>query len=182
MKRRLAGLLAAALMLGVGMTGCSNEQVQKEAGRYNMQSYQDGVLRAQSQGKGLNGRFLKQMRLAFAREHVILTHERYAEDGRGNISYQYLIEGQPTQMITIHVFSSEHELYKRVPNWYGANQVAETKTTLTEIYNKNNTSFIYTSMGKDKGKYSQKIKALCTQLLNRLENTQGTTDSGPPFK
>ncbi|KGE17379.1 hypothetical protein [Paenibacillus wynnii] len=182
MKHRIAGLLAAAITLGLMLTGCSNEQIEKEAGRYNMQTVQDGVLRAQSQGKGLNGRFLKQMRLAFAREQVNLTHERYSEDARGNISYQYLINSQPTQLITIHVFSSELELLNRVPHWYGTNQVAETSTTLTEIYNKNNASLVYTSMGENKGKYSEKIKILFTRILDRLDFPQGSENRGPQFK
>jgi len=182
MKRRIAGLLAAAMTLGMIMMGCSEDQVQKEAGRYSMQSSQEGVLRAQSQGKGLNGRFLKQMRLAFAREHVNLTHERYSEDTRGNISYQYLIEGEPTQLITIHVFSSENELLNRVPKWYGTNQVSETSTTLTEIYNKNNASLVYTSIGKDKGKYSQQVRALFTDLLNRLDFPGGPVNNIIPAR
>ncbi|WP_307587323.1 hypothetical protein [Paenibacillus wynnii] len=182
MKRRIAGLLAAAITLGLMMTGCSNEQMQKEAGRYNMQSYQDGVLRAQSQGKGLNGRFLKQIRLAFAREQVNLTHERYSEDARGNISYQYLINSEPTQLITIHVFSSEYELLNRVPHWYGNNRVAETSTTLTEIYNKHNATLVYTSMGKNKGKYSEKVKVLFTRILDRLDFPQGSGFRGPQYK
>lgn len=179
MKRRI---VAAVILLGMVMTGCSDDQVQKEVGRYNMQTVQEGVLRAQSQGKGLNGRFLKQMRLAFARDHVNLTHEKYTEDGRGNISYQYLINSQPTQMITIHVFSSEQELMNRVPHWYGTLRVAETSTTLTEIYNKNNTSLIYTSMGKNKGKYSQKVKAIFSGILDRLDSGQGAGNNGRQFQ
>lgn len=169
MKRHLIGWAAAATTVTVLLAGCSHEVLDKEAKKYNMQSYQDGVLRAQSQGKGLNGRFLKQMRLAFARQHIHLTHESFAEDGRGNISYQYLIESEPTQMITLHVFTSEEELLNRIPSWYGRSQVAETATTKTEIYNNHNASLVYTSMGNDKGKYSRQVEALFAGLLERLD-------------
>ncbi|MBT2293379.1 hypothetical protein J7E73_30660 [Paenibacillus albidus] len=168
MKCRTAGLLVAAMLYGTVAAGCSQDQVQKEAGKYTMQAYEDGVLRAQSQGKGLNGRFLTEMRQAFAEEQLKLTHERFTEDGRGTISYQYLINSKPSQTITLHVFSSPQDLTVKIPNWYGSEPVAETTTTKTEIYNKDTTSLVYTSMGKEKGKYSDKVKALFTGLLQRL--------------
>jgi len=172
MKIRTAGLLAAAMAFGISITGCNHDLAQKEAGRYTMQSYQDGVLRSQSQGKGLNGRFLGEMRRSFAKENIKLTHERFAEDGRGNVTYQYLVNGKPSQSITLHVFSSEYERMNRIPHWYGPDRVTETSTVRTEIYNNRNASMVYTSMGKEKGGYSPQINALCTRLLESLNKPQ----------
>lgn len=168
MMQRIASLLAALLVLGMVLVGCNQEQVQKEAGRYKLQSYQDGVMLAQSQGKGLNGRFINEMRHSFAREKIKLTHDMFAEDRSGNISYQFLINSKPSQTIMLHVFSSPQMLLKKMPSWYGNEQVAETKTTKTEIYTKDNASLVYTSMGKEKGKYSQKVKAIFTNLFDRM--------------
>jgi hypothetical protein len=92
----------------------------------------------------------------------------FAEDGRGNVSYQYLIAGQPSQNVTLHVFSDPSERLRRIPKGYGTDHFTETSTTKTEIYSKSNASLVYTSMGKEKGKYSQKIKALFSGLLDRL--------------
>lgn len=134
-----------------------------------MQSYQDGVMLAQSQGKGLNGRFINEMRHSFAREKIKLTHDMFAEDSRGNISYQFLMNSKPTQTITLHVFSSPQMLLNKIPSWYGKEQIAETSTTKTEIYTKANASLVYTSMGKEKGKYSKKVKSLFTGLFERMD-------------
>jgi hypothetical protein len=171
MKRYTGWLVGAVLMGTLIISGCSSEEVQPEAGKYNIQALPDGVLRAQSQGKGVDVQVLRDMRQSFARENMLLTHERYAEDARGNVSYQYLINNQPSQQITLHVFSSEQELINRVPHWYRGNQVV-TSTNRTEVYNNHNTSLVYTSMGKEKGKYSPQIKVLFTSILRRLDMQQ----------
>jgi len=171
MKRYLGWLICAGLMGTIIITGCSSDEVQPEAGKYNIQSLPDGVLRAQSQGKGVDVQILRNMRQAFARENIMLTHEKYAEDARGNVSYQYLINNQSSQQVTLHVFSSEQELINRVPHWYRGNRVV-TSTNQTEVYNSHNTSLVYTSMGKEKGKYSPQIKALFTSILRRLDMQQ----------
>ncbi|KHL93429.1 hypothetical protein QW71_23625 [Paenibacillus sp. IHB B 3415] len=168
MKRRLAGMLAAVLTAGTLLAGCSAEQNKKEAGSYTMQAYQDGTMLAYSQGKGLDGRFRKAMRRAFANEQLALTDEKFTEDNRGNTSYQYLINNQPAQNITLHVFTSRPERVSRITDWYGGMQLAETSGARTEVYNKDNTSLVYTSMGKEKGKYSKKVKDLFSGLLEHL--------------
>lgn len=168
MKRRLAGMLAAALAAGMLFAGCSGEQKEAEDGSYTMQAYQDGTMLAYSQGKGLNGRFRKELRQACAREQMALTDEKFTEDNHGNTSYQYLINSQPAQNITLHVFSSRPERVSRITDWYGSGQLAETSGARTEIYNKDNTSLVYTSMGKEKGKYSKKVKNLFKEMLEHL--------------
>lgn len=168
MKRRLAGMLAAVLTAGTLVAGCSGEQDQTEAGSYTMQAYQDGTMLAYSQGKGLDGRFRKAMRQAFANEQLALTDEKFTEDNRGNTSYQYLINNQPAQNITLHVFTSRPERISRITDWYGGMQLAVTSGARTEVYNKDNTSLVYTSMGKEKGKYSKKVKDLFTGILEHL--------------
>ena len=168
MKRGLAGVLAAVLTAGTLLAGCSGKPEEKEAESYTMQAYQDGTMLAYSQGKGLDGRFRKELRQAFAREQIALTDEKFAEDNHGNTSYQYLINSQPAQNITLHVFASRPERVSRITDWYGGMQVAETSGARTEIYNKDNTSLVYTSMGKEKGKYSKKVKSLFTGILEHL--------------
>ncbi|OBZ18254.1 hypothetical protein A8L34_01305 [Bacillus sp. FJAT-27264] len=168
MKRQWLQVLAVAFVLTAVLAGCSGHQIRKEADKYSMKAYEDGVLRAQSQGKGLNGRFLGEMRRSFAGEGIKLTHEMFAEDSRGNVSYQYLIAGQPSQNITLHVFSNLDERKERIHEWYGSSDISVTPTTKTEIYSKYNASLVYTSMGKEKARYSKKIKSLFTGLLERL--------------
>ena len=168
MKRRLAAMLAAALTAGTLLAGCSGEQDKTEAGSYTTQAYQDGPMLALAQGKGLDGRFRKEMHRAFAGDQMKLTDEKFAEDNRGNTSYQYLINSQPAQNITLHVFNSQPERVSRIADWYGGKQTAETSGARTEVYSKDNTSLVYTSMGKEKGKYSKKVKNLFTGLLEHL--------------
>lgn len=133
-----------------------------------MQAYQDGTMLAYSQGKGLDGRFRKEMHQVFAKEHIALTDEKFAEDNRGNTSYQYLMNSQPAQRVTLHVFSSRPERVNRITDWYGGTQLSVTAGARTEVYNKGNTSLVYTSMGKEKGKYSRKVKQLFNHLLEQL--------------
>ncbi|WP_019910617.1 hypothetical protein [Paenibacillus sp. HW567] len=63
---------------------------------------------------------------------------------------------------------------------WGQEQTALTNEKFTEdnqgntsyqyLINKDNTSLVYTSMGKEKGKYSKKVKNLFSGLLERLES------------
>lgn len=178
MRRDIAGILAAIFVAGAALTGCGQEQDVKAAGNYKMQAtsaagsytskaYQDGVMLAHSLGKGLDGRFREQMHRGFAGERLKLTNEQFAEDSRGNTSYQYLINSEPDHNVIVHVFISQSELKNKIQDWYGGSLV-ETSTTRTEILSKDNTSLVYTSMGKEKGKYSKKVKAMFTGLLEHL--------------
>lgn len=169
MNKRVAGVLAGVLVTAA-MAGCdSHEVVKKETKLYNMQSYSEGNLRAQSQGKGLNGKFLKEMQIQFGHEGVPLTHEMYAEDGRGNISYMYMIAGNPLQYITLHVFSNEAERIERIHNWYGDQKLIDTPRSRTVIYNYSTASLIYTSSGKEKGKYDPEVKKVFNSLIDRMK-------------
>ncbi|WNS44928.1 hypothetical protein [Paenibacillus sp. MMS20-IR301] len=168
MLHRYRGMLAAILAAGALLAGCSGQREAQDAGNYTTHSYQDGTLLAYSQGKGLDGRFRKELRQDFAGQQLALTDEKFTEDNHGNTSYQYLINSQPAQNITLHVFSSRPERVSRITDWYGGQPLTETSGARTEIYNKDNTSLIYTSMGKEKGKYSEKIKKLFTNLLEHL--------------
>ncbi|WP_379126739.1 hypothetical protein [Paenibacillus sp. sgz500958] len=178
MNRRMAGILAASLVLGMALTGCTRDQAQGGAGNYKIKTYQDGAQHVLSQGKGINVRVLNDIRRSFAREQMRLTNEGYAEDGRGNVTYQYTIENKPSQCITIHAFTSRHELLNRMPHWYGQNKVVATPTSRVEIYNGRNASIVYTSIGRDKGKYSDQIKAMSPRLLDELNLPQDHIPSG----
>lgn len=169
MKKRVAGFLACALLL-TATVGCNtHEVVKKETKLYNMNSYSEGNFRAQSQGKGLNGKFLNQLQLSFGEQRVPLTHEMYAEDGRGNISYMYMIGGNPLQYITLHVFTNERERIERIHNWYGDQSMIDTPKSRTVIYNHDTASLIYTSSGKEKGKYDEEVKRVFNSLLDRMD-------------
>lgn len=172
MNKQLLRIISIVVTIAIVLTGCGHAQVQKEADKYSMKAYADGVLRAQAQGKGLNGRFLGEMRRSFAGQGIKLTHEMFAEDGRGNVSYQYIIAGKPAHNVTLHVFSDQAERENRIKSWYGDQGPAETPTTKTEIYSKANAALVYTSMGKEKGKYSKKVKSLFRGLLDRISLQQ----------
>ncbi|GAB6989003.1 hypothetical protein [Paenibacillus pini] len=168
MKKQVAGILACALLAAT--VGCSKHNViNKETKLYNMQSFDEGNIRAKSQGKGLNGKFLNELQLTFGSLHIPLTHQMYSEDGRGNISYMYMINGNPAQYISLHVFTNEQERVNRIHNWYGDQNVIDTQNSRTVIYNHHRASLVYTSSGKEKGKYDEQVKQVFNSLLDRLD-------------
>lgn len=156
----------------ISMAGCSKEIIKKEVKLYNMESYKDGNIRAKSQGKGLNGQFLSEMKKSFEGQHILLTNEAYTVDTRGNINYTYLINSDPANYITMYVFKSEQERMSRIEHLYGNNSVVETPATRTEIYSLEGTSLVYTSAGKDKGRYDEEVKQVFNSLLNRVDKVK----------
>ncbi|HEY2492651.1 MAG TPA: hypothetical protein VGI33_07055 [Paenibacillus sp.] len=156
----------------ISMVGCSKEVIKKEVKLYNMKSNKEGNIRAKSQGKGLNGQFLTEMKRSFEDQHLLLTNEAYTVDTRGNINYSYLINGDPENYITMYVFTSEQERMTRIEHLYGNNSVVETPATLTEIYSLEGTSLVYTSAGKEKGRYDQEVRQVFNTLLNRVDKVQ----------
>ncbi|MCJ8010697.1 hypothetical protein MUG84_02930 [Paenibacillus sp. KQZ6P-2] len=167
MYKSLALLLACVLLIAA--VGCNKHTViKKETKLYNFDSYSEGNIRAQSQGKGLNGQLLNELKLAFEAKNIPLTHETYAEDGRGNISYMFHIRGNPQQYINLHVFTDEQERIKRIHNWYGDQHQIDTQNMHTVIYSHNRASLIYTSSGKDKGIYDKQVHEIFNSLISRM--------------
>ncbi|MDR0269404.1 hypothetical protein [Paenibacillus sp.] len=168
MNKRLALLLVSILLAAT--VGCDKHNIiKKETKLYNFDSYSEGNIRAQSQGKGLNGQLINELELAFGAKNIPLTHETYAEDGRGNISYMFYVRGNPQQYITLHVFTDEQERIKRIKNWYGDEYQVDTKKARTIIYSHNQAALIYTSSGKDKGVYEKQVHEVFNYLLERMD-------------
>ncbi|MEC0373473.1 hypothetical protein P9847_06640 [Paenibacillus chibensis] len=171
MNKPFALLLACVLLIAA--VGCDTHNViKKETKLYNFDSYSEGNIRAQSQGKGLNGQLLNELQLTFGAKKIPLTHEMYAEDGRGNISYMFYIRGNPQQYINLHVFTDEQERIKRIHNWYGDQNRIDSQNMHTVIYSHNRASLIYTSSGKDKGIYDKQVHEVFNSLLNRMDFNQ----------
>ncbi|MDR9854632.1 hypothetical protein RJP21_13540 [Paenibacillus sp. VCA1] len=167
MNKRLAWLLACVLLAAT--VGCDKHTViKKEVKLYNFDSYSEGNIRAQTQGSGLNGQLLNNLQLAFGEKNIPLTHHTYAEDGRGNISYMYYIGGNPQQYIKLHVFTDEKERIRRIENWYGDQKRVETPTSRTLIYGHDKVALIYTSSGKNKGKYETEVHEIFNSLIQRM--------------
>jgi len=167
MNKRFAWLLACVLLAVT--VGCDEHTViKKEVKLYNFDSYSEGNIRAQTNGSGLNGQLLNQLQLAFGEKNIPLTHHTHAEDGRGNISYQYFIRGNPQQYVKLHVFTDEKERIKRIENWYGDQTRVETPTSRTLIYGRNRVALIYTSSGKNKGQYETQVHEIFNSLMDRM--------------
>ncbi|BFH63772.1 hypothetical protein [Paenibacillus azoreducens] len=168
MNKRLALLLACVLLAATA--GCNKHTViKKETKLYNFDSYSEGNIRAKSQGKGLNGQLINEMKQIFRDKKIPLTHETYAEDGRGNISYIFYLKGNPRQYITLHVFSSKEERIARIRNWYGGEHRIDTPKSRTTIYSHSRASLIYTSSGKDKGIYEKQVHEVFNSLIGRMQ-------------
>ncbi|MGF7050493.1 hypothetical protein J2T13_005042 [Paenibacillus sp. DS2015] len=169
--RHWQGSMIVCLLI-ISTVGCSKEVIKKEVKIYNMESNKEGNIRAKSQGKGLNGPFLNEMKRSFEEQHILLTHEAYTVDPNGNIQYVYLINGNPENYISMYVFKNEQERMMRMEHLYGNNSVVATPTTRTEIYSLEGTALVYTSAGKDKGRYDEEVSHIFSTLLNRVNKVE----------
>ncbi|MEK4058805.1 MULTISPECIES: hypothetical protein [Paenibacillus] len=75
---------------------------------------------------------------------------------------------QPSQHDTDQSFTIRAELRGNTPDVYGAVAPGETSVTESETGNKAGIPIVYTSMDKERGKYSKKVKAFFNGLWGHM--------------
>lgn len=164
LNRFMIGLMAVILL--VNLMGCTRNTAKEEMRKYNMQAYQEGSRAAESQGRGLNGQFLDHMQGLFKDMNIQLTNETSAEDAAGNMSYQYRMNNDSSQLITVYVFSDEQERVNAMKELYGADfGNGSSKTNHNRVFGYQETALVYTSAGSDRDPYTDQVKKVVLELL-----------------
>ena len=104
--RRIVTVLLLCSILAISV-GCSRQIARDEMRLYNMRAYEEGSREARISGRGLNGKFLEDLQASFNQVGMPLTNETYAEDNVGNITYQYRINYDASQFITVYVYQDQ---------------------------------------------------------------------------
>lgn len=164
--RWVSGLLAFT-MLAVVM-GCTKDTAKQEMRLYNMEAYQEGNKEAETEGSGLNGRFLDTMQGLFKDSNIRLTNETYAEDDAGNMSYQYRINADSKQLITVHIFTDEQARINGIKELYGAGGLNETGKMDNMLFGYREAAVVYTSAGDKLDKYAEQVKRVAPEVLKHV--------------
>ena len=88
-----------------------------------------------------------------------LTNETYAEDNVGNITYQYRINYDASQFITVYVYQDQAGRGKRIEEIYGVTEGdANAAGGHNLIVSDKETSIVYTSTGDKTDNYYDQVK------------------------
>lgn len=165
--KRWATVLLALTMVFVVM-GCTKDTAKEEMRKYNMEAYQEGNKEAESEGRGLNGQFLDTMQGLFNDMNIRLTNETYVEDDAGNMSYQYRINDDSKQLITVHIFTDEQARINGIKELYGAGGLNETGKMNNMLFDYREAAMVYTSTGDKLDKYADQVKQVAPEVLKHV--------------
>lgn len=165
-KRIVIGLLAATLL--AGLMGCTRNTSKEEMRKYNMQAYQEGNKEAETQGRGRNGQFLDTMQKIFKDMNIQLTNETFTEDAAGNMSYQYRINNDSSQIITVYIFNDELTRVNGMKHMYGTEGTKNTAKANNMIIGYKDAALVYTSGGTKKDQYTDQVKKVGLEVLKNV--------------
>lgn len=160
------GLLSCCLLFV--LMGCTKNAAKEEMQKYNMEAYEKGNNEAKTEGSGLNGKFLNTMKELFKDHNIRLTNETYFEDDAGNMTYQYRMNDESSQLITVHIFTDEQARINGIKKLYGNGGQNETETMDNMIFEDRETALVYTSAGNKKDQYTDQVKKVADEVLNQL--------------
>ncbi|WP_106765985.1 hypothetical protein [Paenibacillus faecalis] len=165
-KGLIAGLLSICLL--TIFTGCTKEYAKEEMKKYNMEAYEEGNQEKKTEGTGLNGKLLNTMKDLFKEHDIVLTNETYFEDEAGTMSYQYRINDDSSQLITVYIFADEQARRKGIDELYGTGRQNKNEVMDQMIFEEREGALVYTSAGEKKDQYSKQVKAVASKVLNEL--------------
>lgn len=168
MKRSVMGILVLSLLASL-LSGCSRDTAKDEMRKYNMQAYRDGNQAAESQGLGLNGQFLDTMQQLFKDMNIQLTNETYAEDDAGNMSYQYRMNNDSNQLITVYIFTDEQARVNAMKELYGVDGINDTgRKNHNRIIGLKEAALVYTSGGIKRDQYTEQVNQVALKVLQHV--------------
>ncbi|GAA0134244.1 hypothetical protein YSY43_10840 [Paenibacillus sp. YSY-4.3] len=176
MNRRKAGLYVVMLILGIVVVtaGCrsgSNRIAKEELDRVQMRTYQKGNQRQATQGKTLNKALLHNLVNESAKHGIRLTKETYAETLDGTITYNYLIDSDPRHFVIVYVYPSEEKRIREMAEIYGTGNIrVKSANQPAVIATRGKTAFVYGSNGMMNHAYTENMRAVFEELLNRMAN------------
>ncbi|MFE0554560.1 hypothetical protein ACFW1P_01320 [Paenibacillus sp. NPDC058910] len=163
--RRIVTALLLCSILAISV-GCSRQVARDEARLYNMRAYEEGSREARISGRGMNGKFLADLKASFKQVGMPLTNETYAEDNVGNITYQYRINYDASQFITVYVYQDQAAREKGIKEIFGVTEGdANAAGGHNLIMSDKETSIVYTSTGDKTDNYYDQVKKIAPSLL-----------------
>ncbi|MDR6722233.1 hypothetical protein J2W91_000681 [Paenibacillus amylolyticus] len=166
---RTSLMLALSILL---LVGCSSSSTSQEVKIYSGQATNEGNIRAQSQGHGLNGVFIQELDRAFNEKGIKLMNNMSADDGEGGITYMYLLNGSGRHVVKVHIFGDDHTRTLRMKEMYGnAEDQAVLQNVLgkTSIRSKGYVSMVYTASGGQKDVYEDEVLQVFDHMLYKLD-------------
>ncbi|GAB6931409.1 hypothetical protein JCM10914A_53920 [Paenibacillus sp. JCM 10914] len=150
----------------VASTGCSKQVAKDEMRLYNMKAYEEGAREARNSGRGLNGKFLENLQQSFRDADIRLTNESYTEDNIGNITYQYRINYDASQFITVFVYQDQGYREQGMKEIYGVTEGdANSAGGHNLIISHGETAIVYSSTGDKTDNYYDQVKKIVPELL-----------------
>ncbi|WP_230202541.1 hypothetical protein [Paenibacillus ihumii] len=176
MNRRKASQCIIMLILGMAViaAGCrdgTNQIAKEELDRIQMRTYQKGNQRQAVQGKTLNKALLYNLVAESAKRGIRLTKETYAETLDGTISYNYLINSDPRHFVIVYVYPSEEKRVREMAEIYGTGGIrVKAANQPAVIAARGRTVFVYGSNGMRNQVYTDHMRAVFEDLLDRIAN------------
>ncbi|UPK46306.1 hypothetical protein [Paenibacillus pabuli] len=156
----------------ISAVACSASNVEQERKIYTRQATDEGIVRAKSQGHGLNGPLIQELDDAFAAKGIKLMNNMSADDGEDGISYMYLLNGSGRHIIKVHIFSDVYTRVARMNEMYGndgSEAVIENGLGKTTIRSKDYVSLVYTASGGEKDDYEEDVMQIFQHVLEQLK-------------
>ncbi|PQP80689.1 hypothetical protein C0Q44_25990 [Paenibacillus sp. PCH8] len=154
------------------LVACSASSLEQERKVYTREATDEGNMRAQSQGHGLNGALVSELREGFAARGIKLMNNMSADDGQGGISYMYLLNGSGRHIVKVHIFSDADTRAARMEEMYSERSdeaVLENALGRTTIRSKGYVSLVYSASGGEKDQYEQDVMQVFQQVLEQLK-------------
>ncbi|QOS78423.1 hypothetical protein JNUCC31_27545 [Paenibacillus sp. JNUCC31] len=170
MKSVLVSMIMALCVLS--QVACSASSVDQERKIYTRQATDEGIVRAKSQGHGLNGPLIQELDGGFAAKGIKLMNNMSADDGEGGISYMYLLNGSGRHIVKVHIFSDDRTRVARMNEMYGNDgdqAVMENGLGKTTIRSKAYVSLVYTASGGEKDDYEEDVMQVFQHVLKQLK-------------
>ncbi|MEK4052216.1 hypothetical protein MHB84_01075 [Paenibacillus sp. FSL F4-0087] len=156
----------------ISVVACSASNVEQERKIYTRQATDEGIVRAKSQGHGLNGPLIQELDEAFAAKGIKLMNNMSADDGEDGISYMYLLNGSGRHIVKVHIFSDAPTRVARMNEMYGNDgneAVMENVLGKTTIRSKDYVSLVYTASGGEKDDYEEDVMQVFQHVLEQLK-------------
>lgn len=160
------------ILVAWSLVACSASSIEQERKVYTRQATDEGNVRAQSQGHGLNGTFIKELSKSFAAKDIQLMNNMSADDGEGGISYMYLLNGSSRHIVKVHIFSDARTRAARMKQMYnddGDEALLENTLGKTTIRSKAYISLVYTASGGEKDDYEQDVMQVFQHVLEQVK-------------
>ncbi|WP_458126430.1 hypothetical protein [Paenibacillus sp. Z3-2] len=165
-------LVNGVLIMSVwALVACSASSIEQERKVYTREATDEGNMRAQSQGHGLNGALANEMSKSFEAKGIQLMNNMSADDDHGGISYMYLLNGSGRHIVKVHIFRDKAARVAGMKQMYSEHSdeaVLENVLGRTTIRSKDYVSLVYTASGGEKDEYEQDVMQVFQHVLEQL--------------